>query len=226
MARLNLTVEGQTEQTFAAQLLIPHLGEHGVLMAKPRLAAIARKKGQVHRGGLLGYLPFRNDIAHWLKQDRGSDVYFTTMIDLYGLPRDFPGYAAAASTEPYMRVGALEDALQNDIADPRFLPYIQLHEFEALLFSDPRAFACYYAESERQISALIQLVKQHGNPELIDDGENTAPSKRVAQQFVDYGKRKSAAGPVIAGTIGLDTIRKKCRHFNDWLTKLEGLGTR
>lgn len=61
---------------------------------------------------------------------------FTTMFDLYALPDDFPGYETAkAIGEPYVRVAALETAFAEAINDGRFIPYIQLHEFEALLFA-------------------------------------------------------------------------------------------
>jgi hypothetical protein len=228
MIRLYLTVEGQTEQAFAVQLLVPHLGQHGVVLAKPRVAAIARKKGHVHRGGLARYSPFKNDVACWLKQEHGSDVYFTTMIDLFGLPGDFPGYAAAAGIpDPYGRVAKLEEALAEDMGDSRFIPYIQLHEFEALLFSDPRVFARYYLHHDRAIESLAELANSFQNPELIDDGEESAPSKRIRQHIPEYGPRaKRTAGPIIAAQIGLENIRAKCRHFNDWLTKLEALGAK
>ena len=53
MIRLNLTVEGETEQVFARQLLAGHLASHGVCLTKPRLTAVGKKKGHWHRGGLV-----------------------------------------------------------------------------------------------------------------------------------------------------------------------------
>jgi len=171
------------------------------------------------------YLPVKNDILRWLREDQAPEARFTTMLDLYGLPRDFPDYVPASKlSDPYRRVAAMERALAEDLGDPRFIPYIQLHEFEALLFSDPGAFACYYDQSDRQIRALTQLRNGFDNPELIDDGEQTAPSKRIREHFSDFRSRvKRTAGPIIAAEIGLGTIRAKCPHFNDWLTKLERL---
>jgi len=225
MIRLCLTAEGKTEQQFAIQVLVPHLSGFGVYLSKPRLAATSRKKHHVQRGGLFAYEVVKNDLQDWLKQERGDDVRFTTMFDLYGLPRDFPGQGEAVSSQDkYARVQALEAAIAEDLKDPRFIPYIQLHEFEAILFSDPEAFRCYYEGRERQIEALVQLRDEFGNPELIDDGEATAPSKRIGEHFRDYEARKPTAGPIIAERIGLEVIRKKCSHFNEWLTKLEQLG--
>jgi len=224
MVRLYVTAEGYTEQRFAVDVLGPHLALYGVSVFKPRLAALGKKKGRTHRGGLDTYLPVKNDICRWLKQDRAADAHFTTMFDLYGLPRDFPGYdKASGKPDVFARVVALEAALLEDIDDSRFIPYIQLHEFEALLLSDPNAFACRYPDHARQIERLEQLCARFDSPEHIDDGQQSAPSKRIGEEIPEYIRAKPTAGPIIAATIGLMTIREKCPHFNDWLTRLEGL---
>lgn len=91
MARLYIFAEGPTEQTFADTVLKPHLANHGIYMHNPVLIAHARKKGKVHRGGGRNFLAMQNDIVRFLKQESGSDVFFTSMIDLYALPNAFPG---------------------------------------------------------------------------------------------------------------------------------------
>lgn len=228
MARLCLTAEGPTEQQFAVQPLAPHLARHGVYLTKPRLVVTNRKMGK--RGGGSNYVTVKNDIQRWLKQEHGADVYFTTMFDVYRLPRYFPGYdSAVAIQDKYARVKALEKAFADDLHDARFIPYLQLHEFEAILFADPGALAQYYADApglDRKVEALRRLVADFDNPELIDDGEQTAPSKRIIEQFPEYEGEKPLAGPIIAGEIGLRAIRAKCHHFNEWLTRLEKLGAR
>ncbi len=228
MARLCLTAEGPTEQQFAAQLLAPHLARHGVYLTKPSLVVTSREKGK--RGGVLNYETAKNHIQRWLKQEHGDDVYFTTMFDMYRLPRSFPGYGrAVAMQDKYARVEALEGAFADDLEDPRFIPYFQLHEFEAILFADPIAFTRYYTDApgrDRKVQALSRLAEQFGNPEMIDDGEQSAPSKRIIEQFRDYEGNKRTAGPIIAEAIGLQVIRSKCRHFHEWLIKLEKLGGR
>jgi hypothetical protein len=224
MTRLFLIVEGQTEKNFAITVLKPHLVAQGVFLVGARLTALCRKRGLVHRGGMKRYLPVKNDIERWLKEDRSPDAHFSTMLDLYGLPTDFPDYnEAAKKQDPYLRVAELEAAFQEDIGDQRFIPYIQLHEFEALLLTDPRAFAHEFAGRDREIEKLARLAEAYASPELIDDGQQTAPSKRIAKEIYQYPGVKPTAGPVIAEEIGLDRIRKACPHFNDWLTKLENL---
>jgi hypothetical protein len=172
------------------------------------------------------YLPVKNDICRWLKQDRAADARFTTMFDLYGLPQDFPGFAEARRiTGALTRVEALEEALAADIDEPPFIPYIQLHEFEALLLSCPRAFAYQYTDRVREIARLERLCSQYHSPEDIDDGQDSAPSKRIAGEIPEYVVAKRTAGPLIALEIGLQRIREKCPHFNAWLTRLESLAT-
>jgi hypothetical protein len=226
MARLYLFAEGPTEQTFADTVLKPHLADGGVYLHPPVLIAHAKKKGRVHRGGGRKYLPMRNDILRFLSQERGGDVFFTTMIDLYAIHAEFPGLAEAERLRhlPEKRVEFLEQSFAKDIDDPRFVPYIQLHEYEAYLFSDPTCFRYFYDHHEKQIAALKAIADGYATPELIDDGEHSAPSKRIIAELADYEDAKSAVGPQVAERIGLEVIRSKCPHFAAWLSRLERLG--
>jgi hypothetical protein len=226
MPRLYIFAEGQTEQTYGDTVLKHNLATFGVYVQGPILIAHAKKKGRVHRGGGREYLPMRNDIVRLLAQEKANDTYFTTMIDLYAIHSDFPGLAEAEKVRhlPRHRVEQLEQAFANDINDRRFIPHIQLHEFEAILFVDPTAFETFYADCAKQVGALQAIAQAHESPEEIDDGLQTAPSKRIIDQFPDYEGAKRTAGPQIAASIGLDAIRVKCPHFDAWLTRLEKLG--
>ena len=228
MPRLYLFAEGQTELTFADTVLKPHLAGAGVFLHPPVLIAHARKKGRVHRGGGRRYAPMKNDILRFLAQEKEQDVFFTTMIDLYAIHADLPGLAEAEELRrmPEKRVQALEEAFAKDIQDSRFIPYIQLHEFEAYLFSDPTWFRYFYDRHERQIAALQTIADDCATPELIDDGPDSAPSKRIIAEIPDYEDAKSAVGPQVAELIGLNVIRSKCPHFAAWLERLENLGSR
>lgn len=226
MARLYVFAEGQTELTFADTVLKPHLADIGVYLHSPVLIAHARKKGKAHRGGGRKYLPMKNDILRFLSQEKGRDVFFTTMIDLYAIHTDFPGLDEGEKFRhvPQQRVDFLEQSFAKDIGDLRFVPYIQLHEYEAYLFAGPTWFAYFYDHHERQIAALQAIADGHVTPELIDDGRHSAPSKRIIAELPDYEGAKAAVGPQIAELIGLDAIRSKCPHFAAWLSRLEKLG--
>jgi hypothetical protein len=110
-----------------------------------------------------------------------------------------------------------------EVDHPRFLPYIQLHEFEALILSDPAKFDWEFIDHSQAIERLLVLCAAYPSPELIDDGEESAPSKRIIKEIPEYEGRKASAGPLIAVKIGLPVIRQKCPHFNAWLVKLERL---
>ncbi len=168
----------------------------------------------------------KNDILRFLAQEKGRDVFFTTMIDLYAIHPEFPRLAEAEGLRsmPEKRVEFLEQAFAEDIDDLRFVPYVQLHEYEAYLFSDPTWFEYFYDRHQRQIAALKAIADRHATPELIDDGSHSAPSKRIIAELPDYEDARSAIGPQVAELIGLELIRNKCPHFAAWMSRLEGLG--
>jgi hypothetical protein len=219
-----MIVEGQTEETFVRDVLAIHLGNYGVY-ASVRSVETGRKRLKIFRGGMTNYSKVKRDIERWMKQD--GDAWFTTMFDLYALPFDFPGYSEMInSCDPFKRIQNIEKSMADDINDPRFIPYIQLHEFEALLFSDPLKFNIYFLDHQKAIYNLQELCAKFPSPEHINDGTDTAPSKRIGKEIPQYLDLKTTAGPIIAESIGLPTMRVKCNHFHEWLTRLEHLGAK
>ena len=219
--RLYITVEGQSEKEFADRALKPHLAGYEVEV-RSRVVLTNRKLGK--RGGIFDYDKIKGDLTRLMKEDQQSEARFTTMVDLYALPREFPGWAEAQTkTRPVDRVAVLEQALTTELAEPRFLPFIQLHEFEALLYCDLGALQQRVANSAAGITALR---KEVGNlpPEDINEGAITAPSKRIIRHVPIYERNKVRVGAPAVAAIGLATLRAKCPHFGDWLTKLESLG--
>lgn len=225
MKRLHITAEGQTEESFVNKTLKQHLAQFGVY-ADVRCVLTGKKKAKTFRGGMTTYEKAKKDISRWLREEAGNDdVAYTTMFDFYALPDDFPGYKdALLLQDPYEKVAKIEEAFAADIADPRFLPYIQLHEFETLLFVEPEKFGIEYIDETKKIAKLRAIADEFGNPELINQGAETAPSKRIIKVFADYENNKPAIGSMVAHEIGVDMLRQTCRHFNEWLTKLERLG--
>ena len=220
--RLNFIVEGPTERRFVENILRPHLSDRSIWVFA-RCVETSRSRGRKYSGGIRDYAKAKRDIERWMKEDQNADARFTTMFDLYALPGDFPGYGEARQErDPYARVRFLEDALGEDISDQRFVPYLQLHEFEALLFSDPKKFGERFDRHSTGISRLVQIAEQ-SNPELINDGNETAPSKQIIRAIPEYGSDKASSGPIVAERIGLPTLRAKCQHFSEWLDKLEAL---
>lgn len=120
-------------------------------------------------------------------------------------------------------VTALEKTFGDDIGDPRFVPHLQLHEYETMLFADPEAFRIAFSDCDRAIEELKKIADSVPTIEHIDDGPTTAPSKRIIDLLPAYRGSKTSAGPDIAVVIGLPVIRSKCPHFDAWLTRLESL---
>lgn len=223
MIRLHITAEGQTEQRFANTVLAPHLCQYQVMVdARCVLTSRNKRQGKEYRGGLVSYVKAKEDIQRWINADNHPECRFTTMLDLYALPQDFPGYdEAQKQPDAYQKIAILEARLKEDIGDERFIPYIQLHEFEALILADPQQLDWEYLEHDEAIAGLISMVGDK-NPELINNSPETAPSKRILAAIPEYDK--ATAGPAVAGQIGIQKLREKCRHFHEWLTMLEELG--
>lgn len=220
--RVNFIVEGQTEETFVRDVLGESLANLGVCVAA-RCVVTGRKRGQTFRGGMTSYARTKRDIQRWLAEDQSA--YLTTMFDLYRLPADFPDFGHAQGLlDPYQKVKSLEASLAADIPNDRFIPYIQLYEFEGLLFSDVQAIDAtleIYCSGRSQLKALEQERSQFKTPEEINDGDTTTPSKRLKRLYPAYDK--PAFGPRIAQRIGLDTLRRECPHFHAWVSGLEAL---
>ncbi len=225
--RLHITAEGRTEENFIKNTLCPHLGRFNI-SADVRLTLTSKnnRSCREYRGGFrrsAAYETVKRDIQTWMREDRHANVRFSTMFDLYGLPNDFPGHEEAqGQTDPYGKVAILEKGLARGVEDHRFIPYIQLHEFETLIFANPHKLDLEYLDHRGPVRRLAQMVEDvGGNPELIDDGRSTAPSKRIIKEIPEYDKIN--VGPLIVEKIGLDVLRRGCSHFSEWLTKLESL---
>ena len=226
MNDLAAIVEGQTEQAFVQSVLAPELASRGIHMW-------ATLPGRIHKhGGKVSWETIRRDIVRTLKER--SDRFCTTVFDFYAMPNDWPG-RSKASALPWEERGAhVEDALLKNLAEhmgkdfrqERFIPYVQVHEFEAILFSDVEGLAGVLRDlpgmrSGDVISRLRKIVDEAGGPEAINDDPNTAPSKRILSLVAGY--RKPIHGVIAAQRIQISTMRASCPSFDRWLTRLEAL---
>ena len=217
MKHILILCEGQTEQTFVKRVLAPHFQHFDKHITPIVLKTKKEKSGGKVRGGVSSYAKIRSDIRGLLRDRHATCV--TTMLDYYGLPGDFPGKNSIPRGTPYDRVEHLEQAFAEDIEDRRFVPFLMLHEFEALLFVDLSVVREMVTDSGgSQGSAHLPDVS---NPEEINDGQDTHPSARLKQLVPGYGK--VLHGPRAVERIGLVRIRNQCPHFDGWLKKLEAL---
>lgn len=212
MSRVLVFVEGQTEETFVRDLLVPYFAPLGIY-----LTPILAQTSPGHKGGIVSYGKVKHQVTRLCRQDHGA--YVTTLIDYYGLPTDFPDTHNQAQ-DAHQRVLQIEQALQQDIDEPNFIPNLLLHEFEALLFSAPAKFAEWLDDSE-PVAELEAIRAAFDSPEHINNSPQTAPSKRILALVPNY--KKTLHGPLIAEDIGLDAIRAQCPHFNRWIERLLAL---
>lgn len=210
-------VEGQTEESFVNRVLAPDLR----LTCVPVLLTTKTvKSGPDFKGGIQSYSRVKKEILRLLADSSVAAV--TTMFDYYGLPASFPGRDHAPPASGRDRALQIEAWLAADIGHERFLPYIQVHEFEALLFSQPAALASAFP-SKKALAGVLQKHRQaFATPEDINDDPTTCPHRRIKDHAPEY--RKATTGPIVAERIGLADLRKECRHFDEWLTKLQALG--
>lgn len=211
MATLTVLCEGATEQNFVHRVLKTHL------------IAMNTYPAPVDLGGRPTLSNLHRQINDAL-QSRRSHEYVTTMLDLYQLG-GYPGNQPNGAEPVRDRVKRIEQQLFELYPNPNFIPYIQMHEFEALIFADVDKIRTAFPDGEADSGIPTLRSGAAGiEPELIDEGVDTAPSKRIIAAIPAYQHRKHSAGPEIVQEIGLEILRQACPHFGDWLTRLETLG--
>ena len=220
MSRVMAVVEGQTEQVFVRDVLAPWLWDASGVEFVASPAGVPGKKG----GNV--YAKVRRDILNHLKNPYFNFV--TTFFDFYGMPSKWPGRKEANSKSHANKAGCVEKAIRADIAKNvdkkatgKFRPYVQMHEYEALLFSEPTALA-EVMRNEDAVAELVAIREEFQSPEEINDSQQTAPSKRVETIFPFYNKPYH--GVLAAKRITVEKMLEECPHFREWLTWLQSLG--
>ncbi|MDR0483714.1 MAG: DUF4276 family protein [Alphaproteobacteria bacterium] len=196
--RLGISVEGQTEAYFAKYVLARYLKNYNIILADPLILG-----GNVN-------IPRIENILYLMSSNYD---YVTTLYDFYG----FEGKNDSETKDSLcqrIRSGLLKDC-------PNVIPYIQMYEFEALLFSDLNILCKYMDDDPVIVEKYVELFKENlngQNPEKVNNSILTAPSKRIHSIFKRY--KKSIYGYTIAQEIGINKIREMCPNFNNWLENL------
>jgi hypothetical protein len=222
VTRVVVIVEGYTEESFVQQILAPFLWPSGVYV----FAIILGVPG--HKGGRTNYARVKKDVLRQLSEDRAA--YCSTMFDFSGLGKGFPGTPLPLNLAGVDKVIHLERAMRDDIIahapdlrpDVRFIPYLQLHEYEALLFSGPEAFATGIFQPGLA-GPLREIREKFPTPEDIDDTPTGAPSKRILRLCRSYNKVLDGTRAAVA--VGVPAMQDECLHFRDWLDRLRRTGT-
>lgn len=214
--RVIIICEGPTEKEFCSDVLEPWFLQKNILIQTP----LIKKSG----GGIVPWDILKKQIETHLKQD--PTAFVTLLIDYYGIPEkyNYPQWAKSLEeTNKTQRMVILENAMKEAIPDNlrnRFIPYIQLHEFEGILFSNADVFTRNFKKDEfTDFTSFQNIFQKYPNPEDINDRPESAPSKRLMQHIKGYNK--VVYGATLAQEIGLETINSKCPRFKEWITKIE-----
>jgi hypothetical protein len=216
MKRIIIICEGHTEKEFCKDVLFPHFNQQNILIETP----LIKKSGD----GIVNWKIMKKQIETHLKQD--NSAFVSSLIDYYGIneKHEFPEWKETLKIQDKnQRLEKLENAMKNDLEESyrfRYIPYIQLHEFEGLLFCEKKVFDANFKPAEFiDYNYLIETLESFANPEDINDGKTTAPSKRLKKIISGYNK--PTYGSLIAQEIGLEIIMKKCYRFKNWIDQLE-----
>ncbi|MCH8534124.1 MAG: DUF4276 family protein [Flavobacteriaceae bacterium] len=215
MRGIYIICEGQTEEEFVNSILRPYFNLHKIYDVRPIL--MTTSKG--NKGGDVKYDRLKHNIDKLLKRE--TDILVTTFIDFFRLVNDFPKFGEAQAIQnKIQRVDFLEQAIAEAIDNSRFIPYIQLHEFEGLLFAAKDGFEFLPDVKQTNLNKLLLAVDEKENPEELNDGELTAPSKRLEQYIQGFDKNKPFFGGIIAEVNTIHPILERCLRFNTWVNTL------
>jgi len=209
MKRLVFIVEGDTEIILVNNHIIPYLISRGFNNAM-NVQTIVTNRKQHKKGGVVSFGKFEHEVN--LTFSLGN-VIVTSFIDFFRLPGDFPGYTSNSGQIAEIEKSVWEHFQRN----PDFIPYIQRHELEALMFSSREGFELVIDDG-RKLQQIDQILDQYANPEDINNSPETAPSKRLARIF---GYDKVDDGELIFGMMTIESILEKCRRFAEWVKMIE-----
>lgn len=223
MIRVVVVCEGETEEEFVRDVLAPAF--YGLnLYLEPQLV----ETSPGHRGGALNYDRVKLHLRNTLRQKSAPMV--TTLFDLYKLDKRFPGFEQSGTLPDLgQRLAVLRRELHSDVVATagcqpgRFIPHIQPHEFEALLFSDVSTLTGIEPGWQAATHALTAVRAAAASPEHINDRPDTKPAAHLARELSNPHYRKRRHGPVAAQKIGLAKIEAECAFFAAWLTQIRAL---
>ncbi len=221
MKRVHIIVEGQTEVKVFYSILVPYI------QSKVENVYIEITPIKYSGGGIVKYSKLLPELRNHLAD---KEKIVTTFFDYYGLleKHNYPKYKEAKIDQPNSKVGVaiMEEGLKEDltskgISTKNFIPYIQLHEFEALLFSSDEGFEFQY-DNEKVIRDLKSIAPRYETPEDINDSPVTAPSKRIIAILEKQGDiyEKVIDGDAISIMVGIEAMLEKCPRFRAWVETL------
>jgi hypothetical protein len=229
LINIYVIVEGQCEENFVNNILKPYFFSKNIFLKPEQVITGKDKHGTVCKGGGNSYGLYKKHIQNRIKNcTKQKNCYITTMIDFYGLPNDFPKSNDTSKKTTYDTIKLWEKTFFDDIGVDNFIPYIQLYEFETLLYCDIDKICDEFFDLDiKNLKVKITKdIQQFDNIELINNSIDTSPSKRL-NKLTDgkYCNSKVASSTNILKKIDIKTMLQKCTHFKYWIEKLTILNT-
>ena len=217
---VRIIVEGPTETAVLKRLLTNALKPHGIILAAP-----------VELGGNVGLDRLVARVVQLIKQHPRDTV--STFIDYYGRARgwtdrheaqNLPVEALAAKTEDLL-YEKVRSQFSNTGLPLRFLPHVQMHEIEALLFARADLLAKVFERPDLETKVTACLQGLHSCEE-INNCPETAPAARIEKLFGHYKKGKKqrshalAYASLIEQMNAFNDVRNACPLFSRWVEQL------
>lgn len=209
MKRIYILCEGPTEERFVKELLIPRLQGIQIYITPVILPTKRIASGGRFRGGVHNYAKIARELSILCND---HDAWVTSMLDYYQLPPKTPGMNQH-SGDLYADIAMIERAVEADVNRTNLHVNLMVHEFESLLFSEPKCFSI--VADDKAANQLCTMANQFTSPEEINSSVETAPSKRILRIIPTY--KKTLDGITLAQQIGLDRMIEVCPHFAEWI---------
>ncbi len=213
MKRVYIYCEGQTEETFVNKILGPYFYNIDICVI-PIICTTGRHKNKKYKGGVSNYDKIKSELTILSRQHKNEHI--TTMFDYYGMPDNTPGIDDNTQ-DIYIRINNIEKTIEQDIGLTNCHFNLMLHEFEGILFSNPKSFSLI--TNDENVDKIICMRNEAETPEHINNSPETAPSKRLMSIIPNYVKIKN--GAILAEDMGIDTIINECKHFAEWIEAIK-----
>jgi Domain of unknown function (DUF4276) len=214
--------EGPSDEQFLKRVVAPALHAAQVFL-KPQTLHTSRDS----TGGAINFDRLCLNVRNTLRQSKTT--YLTTFFDLYGLDTEMPGLSSVSGfREPADKARHIETELHAALVNrvnfrtDRFIAHIQPYELEGLFFANTQLLAQSVPGWDSAAEALRQVRQSFSTPEHINDGYETKPSTRLSN-LLKPSYRKTTHAPLIGQKLGLSVILKECKHFADWIYRLQEL---
>lgn len=215
MRHLHILCEGQTEEMIARDILASYFVGVDAYVTWSVLTTKRPAGGPAFKGGVSTWLKLERELRLLLRDS--STKVLTTLLDYYAFPAEAPGMGDRPSGSPHERVRHVESSLSRAVGDMRFVPHLVLHETETWVLADCRRLGEVMGDPG-PAAELQRIVHLESGPELVNDGVDTAPSKRIMSAYPQYAK--TIDGPLVIAEVGLDVIRSTCPHATAGSTSL------